>query len=581
MPIGISSQRSPIAGYARPCLPCAPGALYSTSPAIGLRALPTSVPASAGRAPRPFLRTREGHLIAMPYLRIPFLRKRVPRLVIDRFAPHRGIAREHLLVAFAETERAPSSRLLRNVVSRRGPNRIAAHCRCEIATPDLVRFDAGDLAYRTTNNGLGLLVRGNHVHVIRSAARRGPYDATDHLRQLDRILLTTAFRVPPSGTHVWPASFPIRQSTADRSCLYRTTRSGTHLQPAVSRNAGKTLVSPSASSPVLDQVRDRIAFSAARSGPQQVCLLEGAKRRFRQLTFLDEACKVLAWAPDGRIVFSSSSGSAFRQNPYGWLVDPSNGRVKRIATAPMATFCPAENGKSVTSPPAVDPKTWRGYRGGARGEIQLHDGAGHARLLRPIAGNIATPIVCRSRIYFIAEEDGQSNLFSCDFEEEEARARKHSIAISPCTRHRPTDAVLSTAAAATSSYSIPVFPALFQFPSASPNPQQAARPSMQRPRIACAALLTRPTQTVAYHLRLRARTRIHHRPRQLGTPKHRRLLRSRSIPAGQPDPDRNPRNAIGLTRDTGRRKNRTFDPRGTHRSRCSLSIHGRRCQRPA
>jgi tricorn protease len=169
----------------------------------------------------------------------------------------------------------------------------------------------------------------------------------------------------------------------------------------------------SISSPIRDSRRGIIAFAASFSGPPQLCVLDAGTGRIRQLSFFSEACHVLGWGEDGRIVFASSAGSAFPQFSRGWIADSDSGRIESFA-APLMSFSCDGQGRSVIGPPAVNPRMWQGYRGGARGEMWIRSRDGCFRLSRPVPGNSAAPLICGSRIYFLAADDGPASLFSCD-----------------------------------------------------------------------------------------------------------------------------------------------------------------------
>ena len=168
----------------------------------------------------------------------------------------------------------------------------------------------------------------------------------------------------------------------------------------------------SLTTPILDSSREIIAFAAANAGPAQVCVVRRHGRRIRQLSYFSDACRILGWAKDGRILFTSSAGRPFRHLSHIWYADPESGHIEAGAREP-ANSSSLRDGITVFSPPAVAPRTWCSYRGGARGEIWCNAQARRFKLLRPTLDNIATPLLCRGRIYFVADENGQTNLFSC------------------------------------------------------------------------------------------------------------------------------------------------------------------------
>ena len=169
--------------------------------------------------------------------------------------------------------------------------------------------------------------------------------------------------------------------------------------------------------PILDTRQGLLAFAGAQHGPPQVCVLDRGGAVIREVTHSSEACRVLGWASDGRVVFASSSGNPFRQMVSAWLVDPITAQVERLSTTPIAHYCRGPGGALVVCPPAVDLRSWRFYRGGARGEILLDGkGSGKFQRLEPAGANVSFPIICDHRVYFVSDPGGQPNLMSCTFD---------------------------------------------------------------------------------------------------------------------------------------------------------------------
>ncbi|MFL6255340.1 MAG: hypothetical protein ACJ74T_09965 [Pyrinomonadaceae bacterium] len=73
---------------------------------------------------------------------------------------------------------------------------------------------------------------------------------------------------------------------------------------------------PTISTPLIETRRGALVFAAAHEGPPQVCVIRRGDP-VRQLTHFGGPCRVLGWSHDGRVVFSSSFGSPFRQTPSG------------------------------------------------------------------------------------------------------------------------------------------------------------------------------------------------------------------------------------------------------------------------
>ena len=172
--------------------------------------------------------------------------------------------------------------------------------------------------------------------------------------------------------------------------------------------------------PLIDTARGFLACAAAGRHPAQVCTV-GADQDVRQITWMPEPCVLLGWAEDGRLVFTSSAGQAFRHISSGWLIDLATGATERLASPPLAHFCAGGQGRRVIGSPGVDPRGWRGYAGGARGEIWLDDGGGRFTRVSPGDLNVRGPLLVEDRIFFVGDAGGASNLWSCALDGTELR----------------------------------------------------------------------------------------------------------------------------------------------------------------
>jgi tricorn protease-like protein len=166
--------------------------------------------------------------------------------------------------------------------------------------------------------------------------------------------------------------------------------------------------------PILHANDGRLAFAAADDRVMQVRIASRSATRSRQITFETESCRPIWFARDGRIAIVSAARSAFRHQQRVWLLDPESGAWDSTSFGEYVPPASPHTAPTVAACPGVPPRFWRGYRGGARGQIGVDaTGQGAFARIAQLNGNIATPVWCRGRVYFVSDNDGHPNLFSC------------------------------------------------------------------------------------------------------------------------------------------------------------------------
>lgn len=169
--------------------------------------------------------------------------------------------------------------------------------------------------------------------------------------------------------------------------------------------------------PLIDRERGLVFFTTrAGSGIAQVWSVDD-DATLRQHTWLPEPCRLLGRYADGRLVVAASAGQPFRQLPVGLLLDPATGALEALDAPPLTSYCPGPgHGAGIIVSPGVDPRVWRSYRGGARGEVWLLSGPAPPTRLPTGLLNVRTALLVRDRIYLVGDDGGSPstpNLWSC------------------------------------------------------------------------------------------------------------------------------------------------------------------------
>ena len=186
----------------------------------------------------------------------------------------------------------------------------------------------------------------------------------------------------------------------------------------MSRRADARHVCPDSQRHCSNSRRGLLVFAAGQPDTAQLFVAIPGGRRCRQVTFLSASCRAIGWAGDDLIAFATSSGQAFRQQIATWLLNLGTGETTLLHRSMIVR--PGIDGLTVATTAGVDPRLWHGYRGGATGDIWI--AAKRLRRITPMPGNIAAPIACSGRIYFIGEDGQRIGLFSCDPNGEDLRA---------------------------------------------------------------------------------------------------------------------------------------------------------------
>ena len=179
--------------------------------------------------------------------------------------------------------------------------------------------------------------------------------------------------------------------------------------------------------PVLSPDALSIAFTSDAQGRADVYVMPAAGGMARRLTWLGgppprpggaTSTKVLAWAPDGRVVFTSTARQPFRNLSMAYAISPEGDQPPApLPYGPLRDASYGPGGAIVIGRNTGDPALWKRYRGGTAGVLWIdRQGNGEFEvLLRPeqINGNLASPVWAGDRIYFLSDHEGIGNLYSC------------------------------------------------------------------------------------------------------------------------------------------------------------------------
>ncbi len=182
--------------------------------------------------------------------------------------------------------------------------------------------------------------------------------------------------------------------------------------------------------PVLSPDARFIAFTSDAQGRADVYVMPAAGGMARRLTWLggppprpggSGSTKVLAWAPDGRVVVASTARQPFRNLSMAYAISRDGDQPPSpLPYGPLRDATYGPGGAVVIGRNTGDPALWKRYRGGTAGVLWIdRQGNGEFEVLlrsEQIGGNVASPVWAGDRIYFLSDHEGTGNLYSCSLE---------------------------------------------------------------------------------------------------------------------------------------------------------------------
>jgi tricorn protease len=152
-----------------------------------------------------------------------------------------------------------------------------------------------------------------------------------------------------------------------------------------------------------DEQHPEIYVMAAEGGPA------------RRMTWLGPDVMVRGWTPEGRILFVTTYGQPFFRNYRAYTLDANGGGMPQLLPLGQVNHLAfGPNGARVIGRNTADPARWKRYRGGTAGHLWIDaDGSGRFRRMSELRGNVTAPMWIRDRVYFLSDDEGIGNLYSC------------------------------------------------------------------------------------------------------------------------------------------------------------------------
>lgn len=160
-----------------------------------------------------------------------------------------------------------------------------------------------------------------------------------------------------------------------------------------------------------------LAYTSTEEGCPEVFVMPSRGGAARKLTFSGaRRAQVVGWSPDGEwVIFRSNLKEPFARQMSLYRVPARGGAVEAMGLGPAQRIAFENGGPGrVIARHADDLARWKGYRGGAAGELWIDiGGEGEwSRLLPEFTAGLCRPMWIKERIYFLSDQDGAANLYS-------------------------------------------------------------------------------------------------------------------------------------------------------------------------
>ncbi|MBC8465501.1 PD40 domain-containing protein, partial [bacterium] len=155
-----------------------------------------------------------------------------------------------------------------------------------------------------------------------------------------------------------------------------------------------------------------IAFTGREEGNPEIYLMPAEGGLAERITYLGCMTYTVGWH-EGKIVFASDSSRPFMGQVHLHTIDPKTKEIEKLPFGPAQAV--SFNKKcAVLGREIGEPSRWKRYRGGRAGKLWVdREGKGEFGHLKNLEGNIAFPMWVDERIFYVSDQAGFGNIFSC------------------------------------------------------------------------------------------------------------------------------------------------------------------------
>lgn len=164
--------------------------------------------------------------------------------------------------------------------------------------------------------------------------------------------------------------------------------------------------------PLISENGELIAYTGREEGTNEIYLIPSQGGTSRRMTFFGRNTFPTYWK-EGKLIFRSDFGQAFPGMYELYEMDVISGEFKKLNFGEVTQI--AFSGKvTLIGRNIGDPAKWKRYKGGTAGHLWI-DKTGNGkfrRFLQDVNGNIASPMLIGTKVFFISDHEGHGNLYS-------------------------------------------------------------------------------------------------------------------------------------------------------------------------
>lgn len=154
---------------------------------------------------------------------------------------------------------------------------------------------------------------------------------------------------------------------------------------------------------------DKLVFVSRFEGGPDLYMFDLITAQIERLTFKEEDSLKPLFFEDNKVIFISSEHTPTNHPAQSYELDLNTKEIMELSYHSIYSYSKNSDNDIFVQKDEYGYLSWKNYRGGTRGKIYKN-----GRQLLELPGQCVSPVVYKNRVYFIYEEDNDTNIFSVD-----------------------------------------------------------------------------------------------------------------------------------------------------------------------